>query len=797
MKQCPNSPQANAVLADYRLACESRAASLLGRKEVFMGKAKFGIFGDGKEVAQLAMAKVFQPGDFRSGYYRDQTFMMAIGALTIQQYFAQLYAHASVAADPASGGRMMNSHFATRSLDEDGQWKKLTALKNAAADVSPTGSQMPRLLGLAYASKLYRENPQLAAYQAFSHQGNEIAFGTIGDASTSEGMFWETMNAAGVLQVPMLVSVWDDDYGISVPKQYHTIKESISKALSGFQRTANEPGYAILTAKGWDYVGLCAVYKQAAQLCRQEHIPVLIHVQELTQPQGHSTSGSHERYKSQERLAWEAEYDCIKQMRSWICTQNLATAAQLDGVEQEAHEEAQQQKRAAWQALQADLQRAHTQALCLLQDVLATGVAVKPLTALVEALRAVRQPTRLHATKAVKQALYLLRDLPALAKQPLLAWQQRNLQANQARYNTYLYSASSAATLKVPEVKPAYAADAPQVDGREILQACFDAMLQRDPRVFAIGEDVGRIGDVNQAFAGLQQKHGPLRVTDTSIRECTILGQGIGTAMRGLRPIVEIQYLDYLPYALQIMMDDLATLQYRTCGGQKAPVIIRTRGHRLEGIWHAGSYLAGIIHNIRGIYVLVPRNMTQAAGFYNTLLQGDDPALLIECLNGYRRKEPMPSNISTFTVPLGKPEVIRTGTDVTIVTYGAMCHIVLEAATMLAKWGIDCEVIDVQTLLPFDCAHLIVASLQKTHRLVLADEDVPGGTTAYMLQKVLEEQQGYRYLDAAPVTITSQEHRPAYADDGAYFSKPNVELVVDKVYGMMAEGAPARYPPLV
>ena len=798
MNKSPNHPvtPSKNVLRDYRLACESRAASLLGRKEVFMGKAKFGIFGDGKEVAQLAMARVFQPGDFRSGYYRDQTFMMAIGELTIQQYFAQLYAHASVAADPASAGRMMNSHFATRLLDEQGQWKKLVEHKNVAADLSPTAAQMPRLVGLAYASKLYRENPQLAALKDFSHQGNEIAFGTIGNASTSEGMFFEAINAAGVLQVPMLVSVWDDDYGISVPQSYHTTKESISKALSGFQRTNKEKGYEIFTAKGWDYAELCAVYEKAAQLCRQEHVPVLIHVQEITQPQGHSTSGSHERYKTKERLAWEAEHDCIKKMRAWVLSQKIATAAQLDVIEQEADKEAQQQKNAAWQAAQEAVKQDHTQAIHLLQEVADTGVSSTTLPALVAELRTVPQPTRLHAMKAVKQALYLLKDAPTLTKKPLLAWLQSTTRANQARFNSYLHSASQEATLKVPEVSAEIAPDAPQVDGREVLQACFDAMLQRDPRVFAIGEDVGYIGDVNQAFAGLQNKHGVLRVTDTGIRECTILGQGMGAAMRGLRPIVEIQYLDYMPYALQVMTDDLATLQYRTAGGQKAPVIIRTRGHRLEGIWHSGSYLAGIIHNVRGIYVLVPRNMTQAAGFYNTLLQGDDPALLIECLNGYRLKEAMPNNIDTFTVPLGKPEILREGTDVTIVTYGSMCRIVLEAAEALARLGINCEVIDVQTLLPFDLHHLIVDSVKKTSRVVFADEDVPGGATAYMMQQVLEVQGGYRYLDASPVTITSQEHRPAYADDGNYFSKPQVETVVDKVYRLMAESAPAHYPPV-
>ena len=605
-------------------------------------------------------------------------------------------------------------------------------------------------------------------------------------------MFFEAVNAAGVLQVPMLVSIWDDEYGISVPQAYHTTKEDLSKVLSGFQRTTREKGFEIFTVRGWDYASLCAVYQRAARICRQEHVPVLIHVKEMTQPQGHSTSGSHERYKSKKRLAWEATYDCIKKMREWILLCDLASVSQLETIEQEAHEEAKRQKNSAWEAFQTVIQQDHHQAISLLQEVVATGIVSQPVATLLEELRTVHQPTRLHAFRAVKQALFFLRDVPYIVKKPLLAWLQRNTQANQNRFNSHLYSESKEAALHVPGIEPIIAPDAPLVDGREVLQACFDAMLQRDPRVFAIGEDVGTIGDVNQAFAGLQQKYGPLRVTDTGIRECTILGQGIGAAMRGLRPIVEIQYLYYLPYALQIMMDDLATLQYRTRGGQKAPVIIRTRGHRLEGIWHSGSYLAGIIHNIRGIYVLVPRNMTQAAGFYNTLLQSDDPALLIECLNGYRLKESMPSNLASFTVPLGRPEIIRAGTDVTVVTYGAMCRIVLEAATTLAATlGIDCEVIDVQTLLPFDLSQIIVSSLQKTNRIVFADEDVPGGTTAYMLQNVLEVQQGYRYLDASPVTITSQEHRPAYADDGNYFSKPNVETVVDRIYSMMSEAAPA------
>lgn len=785
------------VLTDYRLACESRAASLLGRKEVFMGKAKFGIFGDGKEVAQLALAKVFQPGDFRAGYYRDQTFMMAIGALTVQQYFAQLYAHASVKADPASAGRMMNSHFATRLLDDQGNWKNLVQSKNVTADISSNGAQMPRLVGLAYASKLYRENPQLAPLTNFSCRGNEIAFGTIGNAATSEGMFFEAINAAGVLQIPMLVSVWDDNYGISVPQEFHTTKEDISKILSGFQRTPHEKGYEIFTVTGWDYPGLCAVYQKAAQLCRQEHIPVLVHVKEMTQPQGHSTSGSHERYKSKQRLSWEAEHDCLTKMRAWILRMDLASHAQLEAIEQEAHEKVQDQKNEAWKNFQASIQHAHCEAIQLLNNVVATGIAHQGITSLLNTLCANRQPTRFHAFKTIKQALFLLREAPYMTKKSLIVWLKRNEQENKLIFNSHLHSESQASGLCVSEVKPVIPEDATQVDGREVLQACFDAILKRDPRVFVIGEDVGKIGDVNQAFAGLQKKYGPLRVTDTGIRESTILGQGIGTAMRGLRPIVEIQYLDYLPYALQIMMDDLATLQYRTRGGQKAPVIIRTRGHRLEGIWHSGSYLAGIIHNIRGIYVLVPRNMTQAAGFYNTLLQADDPALLIECLSGYRLKEPMPTNIDCFTVPLGQPEILRSGTDVTVVTYGTMCHLTLEAARVLATLGISCEVIDVQTLLPFDLRHTIVASLQKTNRIIFADEDVPGGTTAYMLQQVLEVQQGYTYLDSPPMTITSEAHRPAYADDGNYFSKPNVETIVERVYALMSEAFPAQYTPLI
>lgn len=784
------------VLKDYRIACESREASLLARKEVFMGKAKFGIFGDGKEVAQLAMAKVFQPGDFRAGYYRDQTFMFAIGELTIQQYFAQLYAHTSVQDEPASGGRMMNGHFGTRLLDEQGNWKKLTETNNSVIDLSPTAAQMPHLVGLAYASKLYKNNPQLSTFTNFSNQGKEIAFGTIGNASTSEGMFWEAINAAGVLQIPMLVSVWDDDYGISVPQSYHTTKESISQALAGFQRTAEQPGLEIYVVKGWDYSALCDTYQQAADVCRNEHVPALIHVQELTQPQGHSTSGSHERYKSPERLAWEATYDCNKQMREWILANHFATAAQLDRIEKEAQETAKTHKEAAWQAFRRDVQTGHQEATGLLQALIQTGTASQGITAIVEELTQTVHPTRLHAIKAMRQALYQLRNTPYMVKSTLVNWLQKNQQENERRFNTHLHSTGPEAALNIPEVKPLLESNSPWVDGREVVLACFDAALAREPRLFFIGEDVGKIGDVNQGLAGMQQKYGEWRVTDTGIRECTILGQGIGAALRGLRPIVEIQYLDYLLYALQTLSDDLATLRYRSCNGQKAPLIIRTRGHRLEGIWHAGSYMAGIIHYLRGVYVAVPRNMTQAAGFYNTLLQADDPALVIECLNGYRLKEQVPTNLNAFTVPLGIPEILRTGNDVTVVTYGSMCRLVMEAAARLEKLGIDCEVIDVQTLLPFDRQHRIVHSLQKTNRLVLADEDVPGGATAYMLQQIVEEQGGFKYLDTAPATITSQPHRPAYGDDRNYFSKPSVETVVDKIYAMISSCEPANYPPL-
>ena len=783
------------ILSDYRLAVESREASLIGRKEVFMGKAKFGIFGDGKEIAQIAMAKVFRQGDFRAGYYRDQTFMFAIGELTVQQYFAQLYAHTDVEADPASAGRLMNGHYATRMLDENGRIKNLAEVKNSSADISPTAGQMPRLLGLAYASKVFRNNPALHGLSHLSRNGSEIAFGTIGNASTSEGMFFEAINAAGVLQVPMLTSVWDDAYGISVPQEYHTTKSSISKALAGLQRTEEEKGFEIFLVKGWDYPALIETYQKAERICREEHVPVLLHVEELTQPQGHSTSGSHERYKSKERLAWEADFDCNKKMREWIINDVMVLPEEVDSIEREAKLSAKEARDKAWKAFMQDMKK--DQVFVTESIIQAEGESPEKteLEEIRMELTKTINPTRLDTMRAAKKALRTLRHhahLPSRAA--LIGWVRQAEETNYERYSSHLYSQSDESALKVPAVEPRYSEDSSIVDGREVLQMCFDAALERDPRVLAFGEDVGKIGDVNQGFAGLQQKHGEIRVTDTGIRECTIIGQGIGLAMRGLRPIAEIQYLDYFIYALQTLSDDLATLHYRTKGGQKAPVIIRTRGHRLEGVWHAGSPIGMILNSLRGIYVLVPRNMTQAAGFYNTMLQSDDPALIIECLNGYRLKERLPDNIGEFTVPLGVPEILREGTDFTIVTYGSMCRVVMEAAQSLEEAGISCEVIDAQSLLPFDRHHAIVESLKKTNRIAFADEDVPGGATAFMMHQVLEIQDGYRHLDSAPVTITGKEHRPAYASDGDYFSKPNADEVFEKIYAVMHETDPQKYP---
>lgn len=783
------------ILEDYRIAISSREASLIGRKEVFSGKAKFGIFGDGKEVAQLAMARAFKDGDFRSGYYRDQTFMLGIGQLTLQQYFAQLYAHTDVVAEPASAGRMMNGHYGNRLLDDKGNWKVQTQMKNSSSDVSPTGAQMPRLVGLAYASKLYRQNPALHNYTDFSIQGNEIAWGTIGNASTSEGMFYEAINAAGVLKAPMLISIWDDEYGISVPKEYHTTKGSISEVLKGFQREGeDEPGYEIFRVRGWDYEALVNTYEEAAKICREQHVPVMVHVQEMTQPQGHSTSGSHERYKSKDRLIWEEEYDCIKQMRSWILDQNLATEEELENLEKEAQKGAKESRKAAWDAFTASIKQELNTAVMYLQRAAEKSTNGDTIQALAVDLKGTLNPIRKDIMTTAKKALRIMRGETFSEKTELIRWLERNQELNQDRYSSHVISASDDSPLKVPHIPAVYSEDSEVLEGFKVLQACFDNLLEQDPRVFAIGEDLGKIGGVNQGMAGLQDKHGVLRVTDTGIRECTIMGQGIGAALRGLRPIAEIQYLDYLLYAIQIMSDDLATLQHRTKGGQKSPVVIRTRGHRLEGIWHTGSPMGMILNSIRGIHVCVPRNMVQAAGMYNTLMQGDDPALLIECLNGYRLKETMPDNYREFTVPLGQPEVIREGSDVTIVTYGSMCRIVMTAAEQLEELGISCEIIDVQTLLPFDLNHRIVESLKKTNRLVVADEDVPGGASAFILQHVLETQEGYYHLDSQPTTIAAEEHRAAYSSDGDYFSKPSEDTVVDKVYAMMHETDPSSFP---
>jgi pyruvate/2-oxoglutarate/acetoin dehydrogenase E1 component/TPP-dependent pyruvate/acetoin dehydrogenase alpha subunit len=802
MEDAANAPAAltredfrKQVLHDFRMACESRQASLLGRKEVLTGKAKFGIFGDGKEVAQIAMAKVFQNGDWRSGYYRDQTFMFARGMSTVQQFFAQLYADPDTDREPASGGRSMNGHFATRLLDEQGNWLPQTDRPNVSADISPTAGQMPRLLGLALASKLYRENADLHAYTDFSLKGNEIAFGTIGNASTSEGIFWETMNAACVMQVPLLMSVWDDGYGISVPAKYQTAKENISRLLSGFQTDKFGQGMEIFTVNGWDYAELCKVYKQAADVCRQKHTPVLVHVTEVTQPQGHSTSGSHERYKSKERLEWEQEYDCIAKMREWLIANDLATAEEADAIEQEATQSVRDAQKAAWNAFLGTI-KSEVAGFCdIINNMAAQGVATAEFAEISAGLQSKSDPLRKDIGNALHKALRLTASLDAAQKQPLLDFYRQFTELNHNRYSSHLHSQSAGSALNVPEVPPQYSDEV--VDGYMVVRACFDAAMQRDPRVFAFGEDVGKIGDVNQGFSGLQEKYGELRVTDKGIREWSIVGEGLGAAMRGLRPIAEIQYLDYLLYALEVMSDDIATLQYRTKGGQKAPVIIRTRGHRLEGIWHSGSPMGTIIHAVRGMHVCVPRNMTQAAGMYNTLLKSDEPALVVECLNGYRIKEKLPQNMDEFTVPLGRPDTLRYGEHATLVTYGSCCRIALEAADMLAEHGIRLEIIDVQTLLPFDVNHLIVESLKETNRLVVLDEDVPGGASAFILQQILENQGGYRYLDSAPLTIAAQPHRPAYGTDGDYFSKPGVDEIFMKVYAMMHETDPVTWPALL
>lgn len=784
------------VLADYRMAMVSRHASLIGRKEVFMGKAKFGIFGDGKELAQLAMARYFEPGDFRSGYYRDQTFMFAIGELSVQEYFAQLYAHADVEAEPASGGRLMNGHFATRSLNADGSWKNLMEIKNSTADISPTAAQMPKLLGLAYASKLYKENEGLHGYKQFSNKGNEVAWGTIGNASTAEGMFFETFNAGGVLQVPMIISVWDDDYGISVTNEYQITKTSISAALEGFRRDNGTAGYEIFVVKGWDYEALIHTYKKAAKIARDEHVPVLIHVIEMTQPQGHSTSGSHERYKSKERLQWEAEYDCIPQFRKYIVENGIADPEDLDRIDQETKREVRESKDKAWKAFSASIKNELDTAVGLIRKAAGKCQNHEEISQLAQELQQTINPIRMDVISTVRKVLLLMRHDSVEVKADLQKWYKTQQQLNDERYGSHLYSESEFRASTIEGIPVEYEEEAGMVDGREVLKACFDELLARDPRVFAIGEDVGKIGDVNQAFAGLQAKYGELRVTDTGIREVSIIGQGIGAALRGLRPITEIQYLDYLIYALMTLSDDLACLHYRTKGGQKAPLIVRTRGHRLEGVWHSGSPIGMILSSLRGILLCVPRNMTQAAGMYNTLMEADEPAIMIEVLNGYRLKEKMPANIGTFKVPLGKAEILRKGTDITVVTYGAMCRIVKEAAKQLATVGIELEVIDVQTLIPFDLDQTILKSIQKTNRVIFADEDVPGGASAFMMQQVIEGQKAYYYLDAKPTTLSAKEHRPAYSSDGDYFSKPSVDDVIEKAYAIMHESDPVKFPQL-
>lgn len=782
------------VLNDFRIANESRQASLLGRKEVLTGKAKFGIFGDGKEIAQIAMAKQFKAGDFRAGYYRDQSFMFAIGESDVEKFFAQLYANPDIEAEPSSAGRSMNGHFSTRLLNEDGSWKELSKLKNSSSDISPTAGQMPRLVGLAWASKLFRNNKELHQFTQFSNQGNEVAFGTIGDASTSEGVFYEAINAAGVLQIPMAISVWDDGYGISVPAKYQTTKQNISEILKGFEQNEKGKGFIILRARGWDYPGLCEMYAKGIQSCREEHVPVLFHVREMTQPQGHSTSGSHERYKSEERLKWESENDCIQKMKEWIIISALATADECDQIESEAKTFVKQAQKKAWAAFMDPIKEEIRELNTIFENLASVSHSKDEILNKINELNSIVDPARRELAIAAHKILFSTRLESSAQREALLRWDKVNRNKNSERYNSKLHSENSESPLFIEGVPVKYAADAPLVDGREILQANFDKLFSDDPRLVAFGEDLGKIGDVNQGFAGLQSKYGELRITDTGIREATIAGQGIGLALRGLRPIAEIQYLDYVLYAIQILSDDLATLSYRTKGGQKAPLIIRTRGHRLEGIWHSGSPLGMIINALRGVHILVPRDMTRAAGFYNTLLAGDEPGMIIECLNGYRLKELLPSNLGEFKTPLGQPEVLKVGTDVTLVSYGSCIRVAEEAIRELEKIGISVELIDIQSLLPFDLNSSIVESIKKTNKLIVLDEDVPGGASAFILQQILEKQNAFQYLDSLPVTLTAQAHRAAYGSDGDYFSKPNSEDVIDSVYNMMNEYNPDKFP---
>jgi pyruvate/2-oxoglutarate/acetoin dehydrogenase E1 component/TPP-dependent pyruvate/acetoin dehydrogenase alpha subunit len=784
------------VINDYRIGFESRQASLIGRREVLTGKAKFGIFGDGKEVAQLAMAKAFRAGDWRAGYYRDQTFMFATGMSNLNEFFAQLYANPDIEKDPASAGRQMNCHFATRYVNADGTWANQAETMNCSADISTTGGHMPRLLGLAYASKLYRQNKELEYLKQFSVNGNEVAFGTIGNGSTSEGLFFETFNAAGVLQVPMAISVWDDAYAISVPAKLQTTKEDISEILKGFQRENGTNGYEIFKVRGWDYVALCETYERAIDICRRDHVPVLIHVTEMTQPQGHSTSGSHERYKSKDRLAWENEHDCLVQMRKWMIESAVATEEEMDELEATAKKYVRECQRAAWAELGDEIGEELKQVAVLIEQLARQSEFSTELVNIVSALNSTVDPGRRDAVAAGRKALRITVREKLASRQDLINWLNTESEKNNERFNSKLFTGTLQSPLNVPAVKALYDEDARLLDGREVLNACFDANFERDKSIVAFGEDVGAIGDVNQGFAGLQNKYSELRITDTGIREATIIGQGMGLSMRGFRPIAEIQYLDYLLYSINVLSDDLASLSYRTRGGQKAPLIIRTRGHRLEGIWHSGSPLGLILSSMRGLHICVPRDMTQAAGMYNTLLRGDEPALVIECLNGYRLKEKLPSNVGEFTVPLGKAEILREGNDMTVVSYGSTLRIVLEAAEELEKMGIHIEVIDPQTLYPFDNENVCGGSLKKTSKLLIVDEDVPGGGSAYILQNILETQKGYYSLDAQPKTFTAKEHRPPYGTDGDYFSKPSLDDIVETVYNMMNEANPGKYPKL-
>jgi pyruvate/2-oxoglutarate/acetoin dehydrogenase E1 component/TPP-dependent pyruvate/acetoin dehydrogenase alpha subunit len=774
------------VLKDYRTACDSREASLLGRKEVLTGKAKFGIFGDGKEVPQVAMAKFFRPGDFYAGYYRDQTFAFATGAATIEEFFSQLYADPDVRHDPHSAGRQMNSHFATAFVDADGETLDLVNRKNLTAGLAPTAAQMPRALGLAYASKAFREIGQLQQFTELSNNGNEVCFCTIGDASTSEGHFFETVNAAGVLQVPLAIFVWDDGYGISVPRKFQTTKGSISEALKGFQKEEGTNGVEIYKVKAWDYAGMCEAFEAGIRAIRITHTPVIFHVEEVTQPQGHSTSGSHERYKSPERLEWEREWDGIRKMKEWIIDNELANEEELDEIETSAKEYIRHSRNLAWEKYQEPIKRQVARSVELIRGLTDHfPYHGEDLEKLAGELAANREPGRKEVLQTLHQALDLASEEGVV--RPLKEYYLELKKENATLYNTHLYHEGAKSLLRIEEVKPEFDEHAPMINGYEILNHYFDSLFTHNPKVLAFGEDLGKIGDVNQGFAGLQAKHGADRIFDTGIRELTIMGQGIGMAFRGLRPIAEIQYLDYLLYGLQPLSDDLASLQYRTAGQQTAPLIVRTRGHRLEGIWHSGSPMGMAIHALRGMHFCVPRNMVQAAGMYNTLLEGADPAVVIECLNGYRLKEKLPSNLLEFRVPLGVPEVVREGEDITLVSYGSTLRVVLEAAAELQELGISCEVVDIQTLLPFDIHHKIVESLKKTSRIIIIDEDVPGGAAGYIFNKVMEEQGGYRWLDTAPRTITAQAHRPAYASDGDYFSKPNAEQIIDAVREIMAE----------